>query len=172
MRLSRYRAHKRSDEGFSLIELMVVMVIIGLMTGAAVVLLSGEKDQTFEQAERIAATLTALSRESVVSGTVIGVKIERQALLVKKMTTDGWAAGDVQSTQAPQFLEAAQLILAGTPVKSASPSENDAQNVFVPQIWFLPTGEFPAFEIMALAGGNRITVSGVPGNHIKATINE
>jgi general secretion pathway protein H len=167
-----HKARRRSEEGFSLIELMVVMVIIGLMTSAAVVLLSGSKDPVIEQAEHISATLNALSRESVVSGTVMGVRMEAGALAIRSMTADGWSESNFKTVKASDFLGLAHLNLVGAQVDPESSNQTDPQKGFVPQIWFLPTGEFPPFEITALIGGKSVSVSGVPGSMIRASVNE
>ncbi len=163
------RKRGRGEEGFSLIELMVVMVIIGLMTSAAVILLSGKKDQTFEQAEKLAAMLTALSRESVVSGTVIGAQFEPGELTIRKMTVEGWSLDQWQPLRDNLFLAQASLTVAGLEVRSQSRDINDP---FEPQVWFLPTGEYPPFDLTAQVKRGTISITGVPGSMIRATFHE
>ncbi len=69
-------AHPRKREcGFTLIELMVVLFIIGLVAGAVVLALPGDSAALSEDADRFAARVAAARDEAVVSARPIAVWI-------------------------------------------------------------------------------------------------
>ncbi|WP_110297046.1 type II secretion system minor pseudopilin GspH [Blastomonas natatoria] len=63
------------DQGFTLIELMVVLFIIGLVAGAVVLALPGDSAALSEDADRFAARVAAARDEAVVSARPIAVWI-------------------------------------------------------------------------------------------------
>lgn len=63
------------DNGFTLIELMVVLFIIGLVAGAVVLSLPGDSAALSEDADRFAARVAAARDEAVVSARPIAVWI-------------------------------------------------------------------------------------------------
>lgn len=64
-----------SEHGFTLIELMVVLFIIGLVAGAVVLSLPGDSAALSEDADRFAARVAAARDEAVVSARPIAVWI-------------------------------------------------------------------------------------------------
>ncbi|MCG6119538.1 MAG: type II secretion system minor pseudopilin GspH [Blastomonas sp.] len=64
-----------NDRGFTLIELMVVLFIIGLVAGAVVLSLPGDSAALSEDADRFAARVAAARDEAVVSARPIAVWI-------------------------------------------------------------------------------------------------
>jgi general secretion pathway protein H len=66
---------KDLDSGFTLIELMVVLFIIGLVAGAVVLSLPGDSAALSEDADRFAARIAAARDEAVVSARPIAVWI-------------------------------------------------------------------------------------------------
>ena len=63
------------EQGFTLIELMVVLFIIGLVAGAVVLALPGDSAALSEDADRFAARVAAARDEAVVSARPIAVWI-------------------------------------------------------------------------------------------------
>ncbi|WP_262696256.1 prepilin-type N-terminal cleavage/methylation domain-containing protein [Kordiimonas aquimaris] len=154
----------RSEAGFSLIELMVVMVIIGLMTSAAVILVPEQTPPLMESARKAATTMTALQRQSVMTGRVYAIDLRAGALDVRYQTQMGWAKASGVITENSIFLEAAEISLGGVRVTKAKTS-----NDFLPQLWFLPTGEFQSFQMVAETDSGQISLDAIAGQSIRVT---
>ncbi|MEM8799080.1 MAG: type II secretion system minor pseudopilin GspH [Pseudomonadota bacterium] len=67
-----------SDAGFSLIELLVVLVIIGVVSALAVGTLPPSDESIRKEAERLAAQLRSATEESVVRGAPLAAVIDDQ----------------------------------------------------------------------------------------------
>ena len=75
-----------SDSGFTLVEMMVVLVIIGLASAAVVLMMPDPRGQVRTEAERFAARALAVRDDSIVQGrdtaivvTAAGYSIEHRA---------------------------------------------------------------------------------------------
>ena len=69
-------AHNRCDRGFSLLEMMVVLLLIGLATSVAVLNLDRDFDQIAErEANRFRALVEHCRQESIITGRTIGIEL-------------------------------------------------------------------------------------------------
>ena len=64
------------EHGFTLVELMVVMVIIGLMTAAVIVTIPDPRGSVSGDAQAFAARLTAARDLAITGGRDIGVRVD------------------------------------------------------------------------------------------------
>lgn len=81
----------RVPRGFSLIELLVVLVIIGVVTGMAVLAIGGSGERTVENAARRAAALITLACErAALTGRDIGFSVVLDGLRFGNFEPDGW----------------------------------------------------------------------------------
>lgn len=145
------------------------MLIIGLMTTAAVVLLPSEKPKINTDAEYVATVFQALARDSVMSGKLVGVEIEGDRMDVRTLTADGWRAQPALSSEDNAFLALARLSLEGVPLSPPADDEGEerAPAEFTPQLWFLPTGEIAAFDLAAETRSGSIRIAALGGSRFQ-----
>lgn len=144
----------RADRGFSLVEVMMVVAIIGLMASAVVLSLPNESRNVRQSMSRLEHAFIALSRDSVLSGRVIGVVFSRGGFETVALSDDGWTLDN--STLKPEARRWQPLALSSLQVESADVSF--AATGLEPQVWFLPTGEHLAFELSFEGAGTRATL--------------
>lgn len=79
------------EHGFSLIEILVVVVIIGVVTGAAVLSIRGSGVREVENAARRAQALVQLACErAIIGGRDMGFSVVREGLRFGYFELDGW----------------------------------------------------------------------------------
>lgn len=167
----RQRCH-----GFTLLELMMVLLLIGLMAGAALTLdFAGSASSQQHQAEMLAQQFKLASLEAVQSGSVwaldffrLPVENGRSATGYRWLYNDGsrWQAADPQALDAktsetilPAALEL-QLSVEGSALEpelqqALQTANGKANTRFTPEILLLPTREFTAFTALLCASNNK-----------------
>ena len=75
----------RPDLGFTLIEMMVVLAILGLAAGAILITAPDSRRSLIQEAERFAANLVRAKEEAVLTNRIIDVRVTR----------DGYAFGAI-----------------------------------------------------------------------------
>lgn len=152
------RGMGRTD-GFSLIEVLVVVTIMALMASVAVLVMPGKGSALDGTAADIRAALAALSRESVVSHRILGVRFGTAGYEMAELRPEGWhrlTGKDSRGDISPVSLSAIRV--AGSDVSgAASAGRND---IFRPHIWFLPTGEQPVYDLALSYAGETVHVRG------------
>jgi len=82
-----------AEAGFTLVELMVVIVIVGLMAGVAVMSAPGRRTLSAE-ADQFAARLVRAQEEAVLTNRPVGVRVTGQGYSFVARTGAGWAELD------------------------------------------------------------------------------
>lgn len=80
----------RGERGFTLVELMVVIAIIGLLAGVVVVNLPPPRANTERDIERTAARFRLAADLSILSGRVTGVEITRDRYRLLSRVRGAW----------------------------------------------------------------------------------
>lgn len=133
----------REAHGFSLVEVMVVVAIIGLMAGVVVLSLPSEDRDQRQAMERTERAFIAVSRNSIMTGRVVGLVINRDGFATVSLTDDGWVEDNSILKAGARRWEPLDLVS----LKVDGADQNLAATELEPQIWFLPTGEHPAYEL-------------------------
>jgi len=80
-----------AEAGFTLVELMVVIVIVGIMASVAVMSAPGRRTLSAE-ADQFAARLTRAQEEAVLTNRPVGVRVTGQGYSFVARNGAGWAA--------------------------------------------------------------------------------
>lgn len=152
----------RACRGFTLIEIMVVMVIVGIMVGMISLVASGSRDQREleNQARKLVAILQMASEEAVLQNVEIGLSIDEAGYQFRGFdeTNRDWVELP-QGFLKPGAFEASlnvDLTGVGDGLK-LRPREDDAASprmpgesepaTFLPRILLLSSGETTPFDI-------------------------
>ncbi|AOE84585.1 type II secretion system minor pseudopilin GspH [Pseudomonas sp. TCU-HL1] len=142
-----------ASAGFTLIEVLVVMVVIGCLAGLAVISsgVAGPARELRNEAERLAGLIGVLADEAVLDNREYGLRIERDGYQVffYDETTSRWRALSDDARQLPEWAELS-IELEGEPLALPAPDKEgkktkDARPV--PQLIILSSGELSPFRL-------------------------
>lgn len=94
---------KSDDSGFTLVELMIVLVIIGLASAAVMVAIPDGRARLGDDADAFAARLVTARDLSVIAGQDIGVRVDAQGYRFSQRGADGWQDVTAKALQARQW---------------------------------------------------------------------
>ena len=128
--------------GFTLIEVMVVMVLIGIITSFAVLSVGGgSRDRLAEEGQRLAALLELHQQEAILRGEVRGIRFTRNGYTLLSQNDRGeWQAPMADTLLIRRDLPddlALSLWVENRPV--------DLRRADQPQVWLLNSGEATEF---------------------------
>jgi general secretion pathway protein H len=137
--------------GFTLLELMVVLVLIGIIFGFAVLSLGGDKiAEAMEQETRRLVTLISLaSDEAVIRGDEIAILFADTDYSFLVLGADGWGV----APEADRLLKEYQLppgVRLILEVEGEAPelTPPDEENSLSPQVFILSSGEMTPFSVI------------------------
>lgn len=142
----------QKNDGFSLVELMVVMAIMGLMAGAVVLMLPTGDTRLEQDMARTQTYLTALSRSAITNGRALGVRFEDKGYTPFVLEQGGWQPRPAMIGQGGQW-DSASLV--GVEVDGQKVGLERKQRDLRPHAWFLPTGEVVAFDVTLMVEGRQ-----------------
>jgi general secretion pathway protein H len=149
------RAVRAQSSGFTLIELMVVVFIIGLIASAAVITFGGDRRDTEldKEAERIHALLDYAREQAELQTRDFGLRINdhNYSFVVFDVMRNEWRTSDEDdSLRQRDFPEGMipTVVLEGRPiVLSVKKSDKKGIEDFKPQIMVFANGDLSSFEI-------------------------
>ncbi len=138
--------------GFTLIEVLVVVVLIGIITSLAVLRMGGGDDAAEREARRLAAVLEVAAREALIEARELGLVIEEDGYLFARLEADGWQRhGDGDRSLGHHALpDALRLRLdTGDLPGARQPGEDqgDADGDLRPHVLILSSGELTPFRV-------------------------
>ena len=138
--------------GFTLLELMVVVFIIGLITAAAVITFGGDRRDTEldKEAERIDALIGYVREQAELQTRDYGVRMNSKvySFVVFDVIQNQWRAVDeddaLREREFPEGLQPAMVLEGHTIVLDAKKKEIED---FKPQIMIFANGDLSSFEV-------------------------
>ncbi len=143
----------------------MVLAIIGLMTSAAVLIMPSADKRLETSLQETHAYMQAVSRESIVRGSVLGVSFDKDGYQLLSLSGGEWQPGS--TAQKWQQGISYHLTVAGEDV---SPAVAEDDKPLRPQLWFLPTGEQPAFDIQLILDGRSGSLSADGLGHMQVQL--
>lgn len=143
-------ARKTYDAGFSLIEMMAVLVIIGLMSAAVMFTMPGAPDDAARISQKLESDINALSREALVSGKVKAAGFSDSGYVLYSYEGRDWRVVHRGSFEDLNIA----LVSQGEKV--------EINKTAVPQILFEPVGLATPFEVALQSRDEEWKVSGAP----------
>jgi len=150
------RAMRARSGGFTLIELMVVVFIIGLIASAAVITFGGDRRDTEldKEAERINALLSYVREQAELQTRDYGLWINDHAysFVVFDVLQNQWRTNDedgaLREREFPEGMVPA-VVLEGRPIVLNVKKDDKKKGIdeFKPQIMIFANGDLSSFEI-------------------------
>jgi general secretion pathway protein H len=150
------RASRARCGGFTLIELMVVVFIIGLIAAAAVITFGGDRRDTEldKEAERMHALLDYVREQAELQTRDYGLRINDHtySFVVFDVLQNQWRTNDeddaLREREIPEGLQPA-VVLEGRPIVLNVKKDEKKKGIddFKPQIMVFANGDLSSFEI-------------------------
>ena len=152
-RSARGQAGSPPAQGFTLIEILVVIVLIGIITSMAVINIGGQDDTEEREARRLAAVLETASREAVIEARELGLILHDDGYRFTRLEQGEWrseAFAQDRALRRHTFPDGVRLDVSteGLPGSREPGADNDDDDDNGrPHILILSSGELTPFEI-------------------------
>lgn len=132
------------QKGFTLLELMVVILIIGISTSMAMLFIDTSDERLKHEAQRLLAMTQYARDEAVITGESLGLVIRDQEYFFTRLEKDKWIQIEHKPFRVFEIRDDIQI-------RSLIARQHSGDAVQQPDqeelIYFLPTGESSEFQI-------------------------
>ncbi|WP_431223965.1 type II secretion system minor pseudopilin GspH [Serratia sp. L9] len=132
-------ARYRRERGFTLLEMMLVLLLLGIGTWLVIGKLPNSAYRVEQESQRLAERLQRLTYQATLEGRTYGLRVEPGRWQLKRWHAQGW-----QDVTLPQGA-AAQTLPAGWRLELLPPMQETAEGA--PQVLMLPGGEVTPFQL-------------------------
>jgi general secretion pathway protein H len=157
--------HSHSDSGFTLLEILVVVALMGLLAGVVSLSLSGgQSRQVREEADRLRQVLTMAGDEAVFQGVELGAMFTPRSYGFVRYdnSSHDWKPLEGKSFRAHVMPQGIQLTLKLADKQVAF--SNTGKRGVHPAVMFLSSGEMTAFTLaVTTADTSNAVVMGTDG---------
>ena len=129
------RRHAK-EAGFTLVEILCVLVVISLMTSVVILSMPTSKTSLEKQAERLSAELNALAQDGLISGSVTAAGFSKDGYALYSFENSKWA-----ERVSNEWQDSYRLSLTRASARLDMPKTTE------PLILFQPTGLSTPFEL-------------------------
>ncbi|WP_225204574.1 GspH/FimT family protein [Novosphingobium huizhouense] len=98
--------------GFSLVEMVVVLLVMGVLASAVVLMLPGDADVLRREAERFAARVSAARDEAIAGGAPVAVVVSEAGYYFEKREAGAWAPAEGGGLSLATWREGTQVAVA------------------------------------------------------------
>lgn len=146
----------RHNRGFTLMEVMVVVVIVGIMISFAVLSIGNPgAGQLEKEARRLAALVELAGEESILQAQELGLKLDSDSYSFLAYNGERWVPLEQDNLLKPRQLPDGmrlELDVEGKPLfgldESDEEKQDSAREADLPQVFLLSSGEItPPFEV-------------------------
>ena len=150
---------RRRAAGFTLIEILVVMVILGVLaTGVALVLPDTAERQREQRVQALLRQARQAARFAEVRGIAHAWQLDGGLARIQERPADDWL--DLDAVAAKPLVFGTELALAALEVEGQTGSATRGRVVFLP-------GEPPLFAVSLTGGGRTWRIEGLPSGVIR-----
>ena len=161
----------QKQTGFTLIEILVVIVLLGILSGVAVFTLGSGKQQRelANESQRLHALLRMASEEAILSNTEIGFSIDEDGYEFleyddEKLTWSNSRVAVLKSRSFPEWVSV-EFLRDGEDIKILGKEQDDAKK---PDMMLLSSGEVTPFNITLQVSNNSDGQFGISSDGLEA----
>lgn len=145
------KCNHRRQSGFTLLEVLVVLVIIGIITSYAALSLVSRENKVEEEALRFAQLLKLAQEQAILTTTEYAVRFEPDSYLFLRLVQGKWMNMEDDDVLRPRRLPEeidVGLALEGESLEiKKSLKDEDALDRQPPSLYLLSSGEFSPFSV-------------------------